>query len=243
MKDNKHSTTCHLTTAATDKTIIPKLMLRFRPIAPKPPTAASSTVTPPPEKINGRKTRGRPKRKYAQTKNDSKIGDRIHPTAMTTLQLLPEVPVRSKSELSDNSDPTVTESSVTIESVTDVTTAFGRLGGTDDGIMKNLELDTCPGFVSDGRNMVRWTNPAFRKMTRVQEGRKVSLVVKCELPVEYLAFSCRVRVKCATWRKEKGPSCQVVPCDVWRMDFGGLAWRLDLNAALTLGGNFMEFNL
>ncbi|KAJ6776897.1 hypothetical protein OIU74_000971 [Salix koriyanagi] len=47
------------------------------------------------------------------------------------------------------------------------------------------------------------------------------------------AFSCWVRLQ-NSWQKEKC-SKTAVPCDVWRMDFGGFAWRLDVDSALSLG--------
>lgn len=274
MKDGNPLSTCRLSAGAPDKRIIAGIMLRFRPIAPKPATAAGSgSADPLPQKMNGRKTRGRPKRKYTRTKKSNIINrDDIDRTGTMTLQLLPEIPNRREGSdpsvnradereregekpssvlenrstvglfTSDQSDPTLMESSVTVESVTDVCSLGVGLGNTDDERMRNLDLDTCPGFVSDGLNRVMWINPAYRKMTRVGEGLKVGLVVKGELPVELPAFACRVRVESSTWRKQKGSSCQVLPCDVWRMDFGGLAWRMDLNASLTLGRNsIMEY--
>lgn len=64
---------------------------------------------------------------------------------------------------------------------------------------------------------------------------KVWLVTKEKL-VPYMyssAFTCWVRLQYA-WKEEKFSS-QMVPCDVWRMDCGGFAWRLDVEAALGLG--------
>ena len=42
------------------------------------------------------------------------------------------------------------------------------------------------------------------------------------------AFTGLVRLV-HTWRNQKKCS-KVVPCDVWRMDCGGLSWRLDVKA-------------
>ena len=43
------------------------------------------------------------------------------------------------------------------------------------------------------------------------------------------AFTGLVRLV-HTWRNQKKCS-KVVPCDVWRMDRGGLSWSLDVKAA------------
>uniref|UniRef100_M0ZL25 DUF7950 domain-containing protein n=3 Tax=Solanum TaxID=4107 RepID=M0ZL25_SOLTU len=42
------------------------------------------------------------------------------------------------------------------------------------------------------------------------------------------AFACTVRI---LYTKNS----QTMPCDVWKMEFGGFAWRLDAKAALRLG--------
>lgn len=153
-------------------------------------------------------------------------------------------------------ETTVAESWVTVECVTDIysTCMDGRailLGCTDVERMRNLEGDTCPGFISDGLNHVQWINWAYKKMVEMvtKEDRKervqlydtvpevmVWLVIKEKL-LPFVdcasAFSCRVRLQ-NSWQKEKG-SQTVVPCDVWRMDCGGFAWRLDVDSALSLG--------
>ncbi|XP_010037448.2 uncharacterized protein LOC104426185 [Eucalyptus grandis] len=105
---------------------------------------------------------------------------------------------------------------------------------------KQSERDTCPGFTSDGWGRVTWTNGAFRRMVgaAAAEDRsrlEVWLVAKEERPRRAAAaFTCRVRVEYAG--SGDGRSCSLtLPCDVWRMDGGGFAWRLDVDAALTLG--------
>ncbi|KAJ6776896.1 hypothetical protein OIU74_000970 [Salix koriyanagi] len=70
-------------------------------------------------------------------------------------------------------ETTVAESWVTVECVTDSTCMDERavlLGCTDVERMRNLEEDTCPGFISDGLNHVQWMNGAYRKM--VETARK-----------------------------------------------------------------------
>ncbi|KAG8388073.1 hypothetical protein BUALT_Bualt02G0087200 [Buddleja alternifolia] len=131
---------------------------------------------------------------------------------------------------------------VKVECVTDTCMVdchgYGGLGigRTDEERVMSLDLDTCPGFVSDGLNRVRWTNGAYRRMVEAAgQGEVVATVVMEEgvtLPVGCAAFTCRVRV--VTCGKEKS-SFQTAPCDVWRMDCGGFAWRLDTTAALSLG--------
>ncbi|KAK7266898.1 hypothetical protein RIF29_19559 [Crotalaria pallida] len=141
------------------------------------------------------------------------------------------------------------ESWVTVESVTSTCMGEGggvRLGCTDAEKVKNLETDTCPGFISDGNWKVRWVNDAYKKMVvRVSECEKEKrawpeMVIWLKAKDNsvwrccyyYRAFTCSVRLQ-YTWQNEK--CSKMVPCDVWRLDFGGFAWRLDVKAALSLG--------
>uniref|UniRef100_A0A7N0RJV7 DUF7950 domain-containing protein n=1 Tax=Kalanchoe fedtschenkoi TaxID=63787 RepID=A0A7N0RJV7_KALFE len=128
----------------------------------------------------------------------------------------------------------VVGSGVTVESVTEMWgSGEGILGRTDEERVRSLDWDTCPGFVSDGENRVRWTNRAYRRMAvGEEEGAEVVvwLAMKERVPVGCAGFTCRVRVENTCTREIK-----VSPCDVWRMDGGGFAWRLDVKAALSLG--------
>ncbi|XP_075661029.1 uncharacterized protein LOC142630861 [Castanea sativa] len=137
-------------------------------------------------------------------------------------------------------------SCVIVECVTDTWTVDGQLGSTDEERRMSLERDTCPGFVSDGLGKVTWTNGAYRKMMMMDHHHDhhevaVCLVVKEESlreimarTLSYTSFTCRVRlVQYDTCGKER--SSITLPCDVWRMDSGGFAWRLDVKAALSLG--------
>ncbi|KAL3342711.1 hypothetical protein AABB24_026642 [Solanum stoloniferum] len=126
---------------------------------------------------------------------------------------------------------------VKVESVTDAWVEGYGLGRTDEEKLIILERDRCPGFISDGLNRVRWANKAYKAM--VGEGAAgevvVWLVMKDDVRLpeskSTAAFTCRVRVvRCG---KEK--NSLILPCDVWRMDGGGFAWRLDTEAALSLG--------
>ncbi|KAI9076030.1 hypothetical protein K1719_041964 [Acacia pycnantha] len=128
------------------------------------------------------------------------------------------------------------ETWVTVEYVSETCMEALGLGCTDTEKLANLGRDTCPGFVSDGLNRIVWVNRAFRKMVMSRNNdeetpeMEVRLVMRGALA--YSAFTCQVKVQ-YTWGKEK--CSQMVPCDAWRMDGGGFAWRLDVKAALSLG--------
>ncbi|KAJ6970701.1 hypothetical protein NC653_035089 [Populus alba x Populus x berolinensis] len=280
---------------AYDTSKVDRIMLRFRPIAPKPSTAPSSAAY----------VSGRGKRKYNNTSNGSNtkkcnssggsnrkkkvLGEenKVVVDSFVTLPLLPEAPGRKDSPAKEpksevglcsitpkqvNSTPTwlsfggnvkdhagghnqlvgfgvpadraavmprvmnIVGSCVTLECVTDTWVDVDGLGGTDKEKRVSLEKDTCPGFISDGYGRVTWTNEAYRKM--VGQGVRgdhqvfVWLAIKEKAPVTvslggHRAFTCRVRVQYQKYN--------TMPCDVWRMDTGGFAWRLDVKAALCLG--------
>lgn len=284
------------------------IMLRFRPIAPKPAAGAGSSAGSSPEKADAYvKSGGRGKRRYVKGNNSNSSNSsgssssgnsssnkrcsskkRKASPEVVTLPLLPETPDRNvspaglstpaekkeeaaaaranlpellsfdgkkKNNNSKNqvgfwsSDRTVVMgvgSCVIVECVTDTWTVDGQLGSTDEERRMSLEMDTCPGFVSDGLGRVTWTNGAYRKMMMMMGHHDhhdvaVWLVVKEESlreimarTVSYTSFTCRVRlVQYDTCGKER--SSITLPCDVWRMDGGGFAWRLDVKAALSLG--------
>ncbi|OMP05534.1 hypothetical protein COLO4_08782 [Corchorus olitorius] len=278
-----------------DKTVINRIMLRFRPIAPKPVVGEMGSGGAQFDNKNLLLCKPRTKRKYVRVrKNNIKrkkrsSSDQLHdeeaskdPEKIVTLQLLPEKTEANNGTISNqngavlvgNQDPprffnlnfsngwidrmgavdgadrtaamiqkrkvTVVESWVTVECVTDTCMEGRELGSTDVERMKNLEADTCPGFISDGLNRVQWVNGAYKRMLTVGklgfEGVTpeimVWVVIKQELPRFCTAFSCKVRLQ-YTWQKEK--CSRMLPCDVWKMDSGGFAWRLDVEAALSLG--------
>lgn len=280
-----------------DNRILNTIMLRFRPIAPKP-VAGGSVVSGGPGQGSQSKVPAsgkRAKRKYVRVRRNSgyvrnsndnndkspeKLVERRDGVAVVTLQLMPEKeePEKSSNEgdswcknvdlnvtvekfqILDNLKPpratanadsgnaldrnTAAESWVTVESVTDTCMGEGSggLGCTDAEKMKNLETDTCPGFISDGYWKVRWVNDAYKKMV-VDEKEEESPEIVVWLKVKdngvwcccysYPAFTCSVRLQ-YTWRNEKCYT-KMVPCDVWRLDCGGFAWKLDVKAALSLG--------
>ncbi|XP_054802287.1 uncharacterized protein LOC129306016 [Prosopis cineraria] len=274
--------------AARDKTVVNRIMLRFRPIAPKPVAGGSASGATVPENTSNVLLSGkRAKRKYVRVRRNSGCGRKDNnnnrssersgmtddsDNAVVTLQLMPEksepsggwIAGRSwcknadldvtveKVEISGNPEPTrpwtttgttngarmAVETWVTVESVGYTCTNLGGLGSTDAEKVKNLESDTCPGFVSDGTGKVGWVNEAYRRMVRGNEAGGspeevvVRLKVKDNVIYSYEAFTCGVRLQ-YTWQKEKWT--KMVPCDVWKLDCGGFAWRLDIQAALSLG--------
>nr|XP_011467716.1 PREDICTED: uncharacterized protein LOC105349248 [Fragaria vesca subsp. vesca] len=276
-----------------DKTIINRIMLRFRPIAPKPVPGGSSSGESLPESTNRSSYSPckRAKRKYIRNKKSNRsstglTGDPQEPiiidSTAITLQLLPvetasgdisgarswlslDRAVEETAHLTSswvNARPfngwdaaagsersmavaaapapvVVVESRVTVESVTDTCMDVRGLGCTDEEKVRSLERDTCPGFISDGFNRVEWVNEAYKEMVSRQGQHqlpevRVWLVTKAELPGKgNPAFSCRVRLQHSG---EKEKCSKMVPCDVWRLEEGGgLAWRLDMKAALSLG--------
>ncbi|KAL0377325.1 UNVERIFIED_CONTAM: hypothetical protein Sradi_3038000 [Sesamum radiatum] len=280
---------------STTYSVMQRIMLRFRPIAPKPAGGEAVPTAVEQERRNcSAKPGRRTKRKYVRvrgrqsTKRKAEEGGRRssppeksgvedEPTPekrVVTLQLLPE---RSESDKScDDStgqkaekfrsidlykvDDEVTyekwdiggggrtaalgsvrsvmKTWIIVECVTEIFIESGvGLGFSDGEKINKLQADTCPGFVSDGTHNVVWVNEAYRKMVAEGEmwgnGIMVWLVVKENLPHYSPSFACRVRMIQQT--KHGQVWNRVVPCDVWRMQFAGFAWKLDVNTSLGLG--------
>ncbi|KAL2505328.1 Uncharacterized protein Adt_20949 [Abeliophyllum distichum] len=134
----------------------------------------------------------------------------------------------------------VIETWINIECFTDaIMEGLGLgLGLSDKEKVSNLHIDTNPGFVSDNSNNVLWVNEAYKKMVFGEENQesaeefRVYLVNKEKMPYLWPEFACRVRVE----YNRNGRKCtRTAPCDVWRMEFGGFAWKMDFKAALSLG--------
>ncbi|XP_059655139.1 uncharacterized protein LOC132302320 [Cornus florida] len=274
--------------AAYDMSKVDRIMLRFRPIAPKPATSGSVSGGSPPGNNEVYVRSGRCKRRYVKDSNNRRSyhnrkrkasseetdkttsgGSDSSGDTVVTLPLSPEIPDRKVSPArksgpmwlsfnnhgvmddddNDNDDRVVVGKGldrtavvaprpvrvvgtvVTVECVTDTWVEGDGLGCTDEERMMNLERDTCPGFVSDGLDLVGWANGAYKDMVGQGGGGEavvVWLVMKERVPVGFPAFTCRVRLQ-----MEK--RSLTLPCDVWRMDGGGCAWRLDVKAALSLG--------
>ena len=263
-----------------DKVSLDSLMLRYRPIAPKPTTGQPCGTG---DNNNNNNSYGkRPKRKYVRVSKNNKttcrgksrsdVSDGREQTGVVTLQLMPEKsdPSDDYTPLDQDSlDPSLktiigvetlenstwatfngggtaeVETWVTVESVTgeyDGSSTSHAVECTDVEMMDNLGKDTCPAFVSDASNRVVWVNEAYRRNVSGEDwSSSLSLpdvmvwLVAEESTVamycNYRAFTCRVRMQ-YTWQETK--YTKTVPCDVWKMEFGGFAWRLDTTAALTL---------
>ncbi|KAA8540709.1 hypothetical protein F0562_024372 [Nyssa sinensis] len=289
-----------------DMSKVDRIMLRFRPIAPKPASSGSVSGRSPPENNDVHVRTGRGKRRYVRDSNNNNKrcynrkrkasppsgGSISGGETVVTLPLLPETPdgketpargspndhfdlTGAKKQVQnvpiwlDFTNQTVNDnhvspavgqvsvgldrtvvmmpqavrlvgSIVTVECVTDTWVDGNGLGCTDEERKRNLEMDTCPGFISDGLNRVGWTNGAYREMVVGRDREVVVWLVmkeKVPVPVIHPAFSCRVRMQ-YTCGKER--SSLTLPCDVWRMDGGGFAWRLDVKAALCLGRECVE---
>ncbi|XP_074568817.1 uncharacterized protein LOC141825329 [Curcuma longa] len=136
---------------------------------------------------------------------------------------------------------------VTVECVADMWKEEEVSWRSDEAVWAALAADDCPAFVSDVWDRVTWTNEAYRRMVAGTplEGRGteeevwVGLMTRGAVLAEASrAFTCRVRVHYSRRPgRGKGASCSsslAAPCDVWRLDDGGSAWRLDLKAALSL---------
>ncbi|XP_021759334.1 uncharacterized protein LOC110724232 [Chenopodium quinoa] len=278
-----------------DESKMDRIMLRFRPIAPKPvPNGSTNTTTTTADKkedgrkgkkrgganISGggkRRTKSRSPEDVSKNNNNNnnnvkKLSDVVSSNGYkVTLPLLPETPDLSprKEKIhqvghakspepmwlcfgpsDQNNNQTAVDavtSSVIVEGVTDTWMDGNSLGRTDEERRRRLDGDTCPGFISDAWNRVCWTNRAYKRMVSGDDDTwgkekvvtvKLGMREKVELPPVNLfpAFTCRVKV--VGYGKQgmiNGGHSLTVPCDAWRMDGGGFAWRLDTKAALCLG--------
>lgn len=253
-----------------DMSKVDRIMLRFRPIAPKPAVSTGSgspDSTPEKSDVTGVRT-GRGKRrcgkdsgKRCNNRRKKVVTNHTGLCSPATLPLLPEMPefvnregrnapvwlsfdgvkypAAETAAAATVAVVTVPQavrmvaSSVTVESVAEI--AWEDLGCTDEERRMNLERDTCPGFISDGGGKVTWTNEAYREMVggTAEEAVRVWLEMKETVEERWSAFTCRVKVQYRSrWGKER--SSLTAPCDAWRMDGSGFAWRLDVEAALSL---------
>ncbi|WCJ27505.1 hypothetical protein M5689_009243 [Euphorbia peplus] len=267
---------------ASDKTIINQIMLRFRPIAPKPAVSGADSDLAALNTQDIMISKRRSKRKYVRVRRNNNNNNRLRKSqtyqqigedkeirglvtqTAVTLQLLPDDnnnPMKKSHERErsgcnqagnlklkevesvDCVDQTTVkkirvESWVTVECVTKTYACMDSgIGLTDVERVKNLEEEVRPGFISDGSDKVRWVNGAYKRMLMKKEEENniiVCLVSQQKLvPFEYCsAFRCWVRLE--EKETEKSAASKMVPCDVWRMDCGGFAWRLDIEAALSL---------
>ncbi|KAL0682496.1 hypothetical protein Bca4012_049343 [Brassica carinata] len=268
-----------------DMSKVDRIMLRYRPIAPRPDSGGSSS--PPLDSVSPKSRRG--KRKYSKENSSSSVNgggsvnsngnskrrrneEAKNGSETVTLPLLPETPERRKepprvlvpapefgaaasSWLSFGDDgrykaakksldlteglltartETVVSSLLTVECVTE---GEYEIGCTDEEKKMNLERDTCPGFISDGLGRVVWTNGSYRDLVigkdKCCSKMSVWLVMKEKPLLTKRTFTCRMRLQYTC--RDNEVSSIISPCDGWKMNDGGFAWRLDVNAALFLG--------
>ncbi|XP_057440068.1 uncharacterized protein LOC130731921 [Lotus japonicus] len=229
-------------TDAYDMAKVHRIMMGFRPIAPKPNSVSSSENSDAGDAFS--RSVGTKRKSNSGSKRRIRRKRITPPPAVVTLPLLPETPdpKNPPEAMSRNNSPVwmsfenngyattagkvdlppALGSVVTVECVTDTWQEEKEVLP-----VKNLVEDTCPGFVSDGYGRVTWTNGAYREI--VGEGGVWLVTKEVRVPFPCVrGFTCRVRVQ-DTCGKER-----TVPCDVWRMESGGFAWRLDVTAALSL---------
>ncbi|KAG2307810.1 hypothetical protein Bca52824_027558 [Brassica carinata] len=239
-------------------------MLKYRPIAPKPtttgqPFVGSTSTTRTKRKYvrvsKNNKATCRSKNDVRSTSTDPENGRED----LVTLQLMPERSTPLRLDL-NNLDPTVKtiigdetcesgtwlkfsggddavhqvplETWVTVESVNGGS-ASHAVGCTDEEIADAIDKDTCPAFISDGSNRVVMVNEVYRRTPSSLLPEVIVWLVVDQTATfrEYGTFTCKVKLE-YTWQGTK--YVKTVPCDVWKMEFGGFAWRLDTTAALTL---------
>lgn len=239
-----------------------RIMLKFRPIAPKPPapSVAGKTV---PKVVGDCKEMEREKEKEKSLSSPSSSS-----SGMTSVEsspppppsaMLPLLPVRPLDTTTTTPPPVAPAHAaaqsvvvapppramlpaaavVTVEDVTSVWRdgGSGAARAGDDG-------DGAPAFVSDQWGRVTWKNAAFHRAVApdaaAPDQARVALAARdgdaaAAVPAwgTCAGFTCRVRVHPSPYSPRR--SSVVAPCDVWRLDAGGCyLWRLDLQAALSL---------
>lgn len=277
---------------AYDMSKVDRIMLRYRPIAPRPDSGGSSS--PALDSVSPKSRRG--KRKYSKENSSSSSGgggsvnsngnsrrcnrrrneEAKNGSEIVTLPLLPETPERKKPPrvlvpaapelgaslsslrfsfrddgryetakrgldltkglLTGRTETVVSSSLLTVECLAEGEYELGR---TDEEKKMNLERDTCPGFISDGLGRVIWTNGSYRDLV-IGKGKakccsqmSVWLVMNEKQLLTKRTFTCRMRLQYTHGGNEV--SSITLPCDGSKMNDGGFAWRLDVNAALFLG--------
>lgn len=223
-----------------------RIMLKFRPIAPKPAAMAPAPATvaaaaPGRGKrkavAGGGGRRGRkPKKAAAEKSVSSRSSSSSAMTSVDSSPPSPPPPARQPPARGNAEDEQKAEApapvhvsaraavtpSTTWVTVEDVTSTWR------DGEAPSADGEA-PAFVSDRWGRVSWSNAAFSHT--VADGSSVALAGALPAWGTCAGFTCRVRV-----RHSSGHRSVVAPCDVWRLHADGCyLWRLDLQAALTLG--------
>ncbi|GAB2221330.1 hypothetical protein Droror1_Dr00012505 [Drosera rotundifolia] len=225
-----------------------QIMLRFRPIAPKPPPMPKNTgvVVDDGGVGNSRSERGKKnnrKRKYSSS-SSARVQDMdaVMKPITTTLSLLPEKPdlrdvIETVKPRIDGCDKMMVDRTVMVEQsghvkrervyvmVESVVGTWTDAVGTTEDAMLGLERDTCPGFVSNVWGRVTWTNEAFRRMCDVAADVAADVVVVGMIGTEKAVESgegltCMVRVKGMASTSSSWLDKVAVPADVWRVEVG-----------------------
>ncbi|KAJ3671694.1 hypothetical protein LUZ60_007773 [Juncus effusus] len=261
---------------AEDAWRVGRIMLKYRPIAPKPAAmaqAAPATAEQPKSvttsgrnkrKATGSGTgtgrRGRKPKKQLKvstgtagtteereekcsSSSSSSGTTSVDSSSLVTLPLMPESPEEKKvtSPVLGHEAPSPVLVPRPVRPVGSCVTLEGLSNIWREGevpLMPDMVADEAPEFVSDGWGRVTWTNDAYRAMVTGGDGEeeevRVGLVTRGLVPVwgTCYGYTCRVRVRYAC--KKKGKVSLAAPCDVWRVEGGGYAWRLDIKAALSL---------
>lgn len=251
-----------------------RIMLKYRPIAPKP--AAMAPAAPAATDLKSAPSSARLKRKTpVATAPGTRPGKRGRKPKIINATLQPQTEEREEKCSSSSSSTTTTTSgdsllvtlplmpvSPELKPVPSASPANGTVAAvvvptpvrpvgswvTVEGLtdiwreevpaMPGFASDEAPALVSDGWGRVTWANAAYKNLVTGggQEGEevRVGLVTRGLVPAWGTCggFTCRVRVRYAC--RKKGKVSLAAPCDVWRVDGGGYAWRLDVKAALSL---------
>ncbi|KAM0860612.1 hypothetical protein ACQ4PT_046431 [Festuca glaucescens] len=224
------------------------IMLKFRPIAPKPAAMAPAPAAGAGRGKRKRKAaaaaggagrRGRKPRKANKplpSPSSSSSSSSSGTTSSTPPPPATHMHASSLDKAADLAPAHVAAlhalrpvpSCVTVEDVT----ATWRDGEAPPAPACGGE-DEAPAFVSDRWGRVTWMNLAFsRAVSASDAGLVLAARDGAAVPAwgACAGFTCRVRVTYASPR----PGSLVAPCDVWRIGDGGYLWRLDLQATLTL---------
>ncbi|KAF4395043.1 hypothetical protein G4B88_017913 [Cannabis sativa] len=231
-----------------DMSKVGRIMLRFRPIAPKPVAGGPVSGGNKAEMGETHARGGRGKRRIVKDNNntrrcnikkrnasspessDEKRRRLVPEEKVVTLPLLPETP-----------EPKDTPA---------------RLSPETRDSPKWLSFENNYNVYGSGRLSVETADPtAVKTSTRPVKLVGSSVTVECVTDtwmdgINKFGLGCTdderrmnlakdtcpgVRLQCYTNGNKEIKSSLTLPCDVWRMDCGGFAWRLDVNAALCLG--------
>ncbi|XP_051200676.1 uncharacterized protein [Lolium perenne] len=238
------------------------IMLKFRPIAPKPaamaPAPVPATATAVGARKGKRKAAGRRGRKSKKAAAVAVVTAAPPPTPKADVHTGKPLPSPSSSSsgttsVADSSTPPLPDMAdlapahvhvarhvAALRPAASCVTVEAVTATWRDGEAPAAPAcgggeddEAAPAFASDRWGRVTWTNPAF---SRAASASDVVLAARDGAAVPAwgacAGFTCRVRVACGASPRRGGSL--VAPCDVWRVGDGGYLWRLDLRTTLTL---------